>query len=118
MAQPSHTVFSLTVKYSCTLFSGLKVYKPVQYSAVQCSADVQCSAVQCSTLLYSAVPVQYQCSTQGFLTLTWYTCMCLPCEVLFHKFGYSDWWVFITGEGIQITLIGCILRNYHKKRPV
>ena len=36
------------------------------------------------------------------LTLTWYTCMCLPFEVLFRKIWYSERWVFIRDEGAQI----------------
>ena len=43
--------------------------------------------------------------TPGVLTLTChtYTCMCLPCGVLFHEFWYSDGGGFITDEGAQLT---------------
>ena len=48
--------------------------------------------------------MEYLQSLRGVLTLTWYTCMCLPFVVLFHEIWYSDRWVFIRDEGAQIAL--------------
>ena len=52
---------------------------------------------------------------RGVLTLTWYTYMCLPFEVLFCKIWYNNQWDFIRDQGALITKIGCILSNYGKK---
>ena len=54
----------------------------------------------------------------GVLTLTWYTSMCLPFEVLFHKIWYSDWWVFIRDKGAQIQKLGVFWANYCVKDPI
>ena len=40
------------------------------------------------------------------LALTWYTYMCLPIRVLFHKIWYNDRWVFIRGEEAHFHKVG------------
>ena len=55
---------------------------------------------------------------RGVLTLTWYTYMCLPFEVLFRKIWYSHRWVIIRGKGAQIQKLGVFWANYCKKHPM
>ena len=54
----------------------------------------------------------------GVLTLTWYTYMCLPFGVVFHRFWYSDGVVFVADERAQFVKIGCISGNLFKKHPI
>ena len=54
----------------------------------------------------------------GVLTLTWYTCMCLPFGALFREIWYSDRGFFIRDEGVQIIYLGVFGANYCKKQPI
>ena len=48
----------------------------------------------------------YVNNSQGVLTLTWYTYMCLPFGVIFREIWYSNQWVFITDERAQMHKLG------------
>ena len=53
----------------------------------------------------------------GVLTLTWYTYMHLPFEVLFRKIWCSNRWDFMRDETAQITRIGCIFSKLCQNAP-
>ena len=61
------------------------------------------------------LPIATQILGRGVLTLTWYMYICLPFEVFFHEIWYSDQWVFINDEEVQIQKLGVFWASYCKK---
>ena len=54
---------------------------------------------------------------KGVLTLTWYTCMCLPFGALFRKIWYSDRGFSSEAEEPKLDKLGVFWAKYCKKAP-